>query len=358
MAVVACSSQPTPAPDVPPPAPKAVAQPADAALPDAPAAAKSWQFVVISDVHLPNPKRAIIDKTIAAIVEMKPRFVVVAGDHTNGNPTDPPALVAGSTRWWKVVTEALQPLRDAHVAVLPIAGNHDTYLPGQRSRYAAAFDLASWAPGFEVHGGDKGLSRPPFTYSVDVDGVHLSLIHVASQQLDKDVAAWLASDLASASKARLRVVISHVPWHSAIAKPRQTFVDQLGAILETGHADAYIGGHEHMVWDDDFPLPHGGSLHEILVGCISGWYNYGPTKESMTRAHCAPVKAAGKRDANACTMPHGGGAFTVSRERRNRMIEHAHATFTVITVDGDKLEATPMVLDDAGKPAPFYLTPP
>jgi predicted phosphodiesterase len=356
LAVVACGSQPEPEEPSLPPAPRVVvadaAVVADATAPTAP----PWTFIVVSDIHLPNPKRAVIDKMFATIIEMKPRFVVVAGDSTNGNPTDPPALVAGSTHWWKVVTEALTPLRDAKIAVLPVAGNHDSYLPGQRQRYAANFDLASWAPGIEIHAGDKNLAKAPFTYSVDVDGIHLALIHVVSQQLDKDVASWLAADLDAAKTAKARIVVSHVPWHAVITRQRPAFVDALGTVLEAGHATMYIGGHEHMVWDEDFALPHGGTLREVHVGCISGWYNYGPVKDAMTRAHCAATKIDGKREPYRCEMPHGGGAFVISRERHNRFNEHALATFTVVTVDGDKVEATPMTVDADGKPIPFYLT--
>ena len=356
VAVAACGDAP---PEAPPPAPLVREAPIDAVVPDAPPPSpQAWSFVVISDVHLPNPKRPVIDKMLAAIIAMKPRFVVIAGDHTNGNPTDPPGLVLASTRWWKVVTEALQPLRDAKIPVLPVAGNHDSYLAGQRSRYAATFDLATWAAPLEIRsdGTGKGVARAPFSYSVDVDDVHLAMIHVASQQLDPEVASWLANDLEAAKTARLRIVVSHVPWHTIIAKPRQTFLDQFSAILETGRVDLYIGGHEHMVWDEDFPLPHGGTLHEILVGCISGWYNYGPTKDAGDRAHCKPAKLAGKRDPRSCAMPHGGGLFTISRERHGRFVQHGLATFTVVTIDGDRAEATPMVLDADGKPAPFYLT--
>jgi predicted phosphodiesterase len=351
LVAAACSS---PAEPIAAPAPPAIPAPVarDAAVADA--APSAWSFVVISDLHLPNPKRAVIDQTIAAIVALKPRFVIVAGDHTNGNPTDTAHMVAASGSAWTAVTTALQPLRDAHIPVLPIAGNHDSYLAGHRKHYAAAFaDLTAWAAPLDIHehGGKQELARAPFSYAVDVDGVHLSLIYVASQALDKDVAAWLEADLASAAKARVRIVVSHVPWHTAITKPRQPFIDQLGGILAAGHADVYLAGHEHAVWDEDF-----GSIHEIHVGCISGVYNYGPTKDAMARAHCEPAAIAGKKDAKRCTMPHGGGAFTISCERKNRMLQHARATFTVVTVDGDRVEATPMVLDKDGKPAPFYLT--
>jgi len=40
---------------------------------------------------------------------------------------------------WTAVIDALEPLHDAGIAVLPIAGNHDTYLSWQREGYEQAF---------------------------------------------------------------------------------------------------------------------------------------------------------------------------------------------------------------------------
>src|SRR5690242_11669258 len=89
-----------------------------------------WSFAVLSDLHLPNPRSAVIEREVAALIAMGVRFVVVTGDHTNGS-----AVVDHRQRrvnaWWASVTGALAPLRDAGIAVLPIAGNHDTYLAWQ-----------------------------------------------------------------------------------------------------------------------------------------------------------------------------------------------------------------------------------
>ena len=99
----------------------------------------------------------------------------------------------------------------------------------------------------------------------------------------------------------------------------------------------------------DFALPAGGLLHEILVGCISGFYNYGPSPTSLKRAGCT-----GTADAMHCTMPRGGGGFDLARGRKHRLFQHARATFMVVTVTGTDVTATPMTLDDAGHPIAFY----
>ncbi len=323
--------------------------------PQPPAKPAPWTFVVMSDLHLPNYNAIKVERAVAAIVAMHPRLVVITGDHTNGSDKN----VAGSPKslgWWGTVTTALQPLRDAKIAVLPIAGNHDSYLPWQRARYAAAFgDLTAWSAALQLTSGTGStVARAPFSYSVDLDGVHLSLVHVVAQGLDHDVASWLANDLAAASSAKHRIVFGHVPLSSVIQPPNTGFVAKLGAILEQGHAELYIAGHEHVVWDEDVALPGGGKLRQVLVGCTSGFYDYGPTEASKQRARCVPISVANQREPMRCKMPNGG-EFELARGRKNRHIQHYKNSFTVFTVDGDSITPRPMTIDDQGRVLPFYL---
>ena len=372
------------APPTTPPPPVAVAAAvavdagATAAVADAGAAAaapvpvpvksKPWTFAVASDIHMPRRNLSVVPelpRAIAALVALRPRFVVVTGDHTNGGDTDSPATVAASGRWWKVFVDQLRPLRDAGIPVLPVAGNHDAYLPGQRAHYAAAFaDLAAWAAPLVLgaavpRGGEVRLDRPPFSYSVDVDGVHLSLAHVVTQGLHREVSAWLADDLAKASAARLRLVFGHVPVSSVIAPPSRDFVKTLGGLLEAGRAAAYIAGHEHLVWDEDVALPGGARLRQVLVGCTSGFYNWAPSVDSRRRAGCAP-EAVGAAFPLRCRMPNGQGEFRLAPNKLNqgRVIQHHLDSFTLITIDGDRVtEVRPMTVDEHGRAAPFYLEP-
>ena len=326
---------------------------------DATAKPAPWTFAVMSDLHLPNDHAPTVHKTVAALVELRVRFVVITGDHTNGSGLDGAGLVHHSTGWWEAVTTALQPLRDAGIAVLPVAGNHDSYLAEQRDRYAGAFaDLDGWAGSLAIKtagGTGRSLARAPFSYSVEVDGVHLTLAHIVAQGLDREVAAWLAEDLAAAAGARHRIVFGHLPLSSVIQPPSHTFAARLGAILERGHAGLYVAGHEHIVWDEDVALPAGGSLRQVLVGCTSGYYDYQPSEPSKQRAGCVPIELAGKREPMRCKMPNGGGEFVLSRGRKNRHIQHYKSTFTLFTVDGDKLSVRPMTIDANGRALPFYL---
>jgi acid phosphatase type 7 len=315
---------------------------------------RRWQFAVLSDLHLPNPRSAVIDREVAALIAMKVRFVVVTGDDTNGS-----AGVDHRQKrvdaWWASVTRALQPLRDAGIAVLPIAGNHDTYLPWQREGYEGAFgDLARWAAPLAVHPGTgHGFARAPYSYSVDVDGVHLALANIVDQTVDRDVSTWLTDDLASAANARVRLVFGHVPLFSVVTRPARGFVAQLGGILARGKVDFYVAGHEHLSWDENFAVGAGEVLRQVMVGCASGFYVFGPSKAARARAGC---EASGPRDSLSCTMPNGG-QFELIRDRSKRMIEHDSATFTVFTVAADDVQVTPMTVGDDGQARAFYLMP-
>ncbi len=312
----------------------------------------------MSDLHLPNHTIATAPTAhaIAAVVSLHPRFVVLTGDHTNGNAWDSPGLVASSATWWQTVAAALEPLRAASIPVLPVAGNHDSYLAGQRAHYEATFgDLSAWAKPLAIRSGEaKTLAHAPFAYSVDVDGVHLALAHVVSSSLDPAIAKWLIADLAAAQQAKLRIVFGHVPVAS-INGSNAKLHGGLAVILEAGHADLYVAGHEHLVWDENVTLPLGRSLRQVLVGCTSGFYDYAPSPAAMKRAHCQPVAVPGKREPKRCTMPNGGGVFVLARGRKERMIQHAKNSFTVITIDGDRIRVEPKTVDDAGAVQPFYL---
>jgi predicted phosphodiesterase len=356
-------NEPPPSPSPPGPAAE---DPAAAASALEPAPARSpWTIAVMSDLHVPRRNLKVepgVPRAIAAIASLRPRLVVITGDHTNGGDRDNPATVAWSARWWKIFTDQLRPLRDAGIPVLPIAGNHDAYLAGQRANYAAAFaDLAAWAAPLTLNaavpgGGKVMLDRPPFSYSVDVDGVHLSLAHVVTQGLAREVAAWLADDLARASGAKLRLVFGHVPMSSVIAGPFQGFASTFGGLLEAGRAAIYVAGHEHVVWDEDVRLPRGGSLRQVLVGCTSGFYNWAPSAAARERAGCAP--ADGARYPLRCRMPNGGGEFLLAPNPLNkgRVIQHHLSSFTLITVeDGAVTEVVPMTADEHGRVRPFYV---
>jgi predicted phosphodiesterase len=339
------------APTQPPPPP--------VAMPPTPTP-QAWSFAVLSDIHAPNDGKMwpVVDRTVAALIQMKVRAVVITGDFTNGAITDSPARVANAKRLWRALRIALMPLRDARIAVLPVAGNHDSYLPGHRDLYVEAWDdLEAWAQPFAVTGKGDGKSPigPPFSYGVDIDDVHFTLAHLVDRRAHPDIEGWIAHDLAGAADKKLRFVFGHVPISSVAVDTSPMYLARLGTLFLHGKADVMVFGHEHLVWDEDVAIPGTGTMRQILVGCTSGYYNYGPSPASMKRAHCEATKLAGKVQPYLCRMPNGGGQFVVSRGRKARLMQHARATFTIITVDGTRVTATPMTIDSDGRAVPFYL---
>jgi 3',5'-cyclic AMP phosphodiesterase CpdA len=327
---------------------------APAVEPSTPPAATPWSFIVISDLHTPNDGSVspALQRLVGAVIAERPRFVIVAGDSTNGNPTDSPGRVRMATRWWDAMRETLMPLRRAGIPVLPVAGNHDAYRRGHREAYRAAFaDLAAWAAPLTIQssGGDA-LDAAPFSYAVDVDGVHLALTHIVEQVLAPEVAAWLAADLAS-TQAPVRIVVGHVPFASVMSERVLPLRARLGRLLAAGGADLYIAGHEHLVWDEDVRTPDGTLVRQVVVGTAHGTYNFGPASPARARASCATSRGTGTR----CLMPRGGTRFGLRRSWRGGMIQHHRQTFTRFTVDGEHIAATPMTLDAAGRAVPFAL---
>ena len=292
---------------------------------------------------------------------MKPRVVVITGDFTNGSPKG-----GVNPKWWPAVLDALAPLKKAGIPVLPVAGNHDAYGWSQLRAYGEAWgDLKAWTPGLVLNtpplklgkDGQPELStgRAPFSYSVDIEGVHFSLAHIVSQRLDPAVAAWLKADLAAARNSKARIVFCHVPLSSVIFRQIQGFYNSFGPMLEEGLFDLAVYGHEHIVWDENVILPKSTVLRQVLVGCSSGFYNFGPSAPSIARAGCTPSK--GKGSPLRCKMPNTGGEFELVpvRSKHAKILQHYRNSFTLFTVDDGKVTVTPMSIDAEGHPMPFYL---
>ena len=90
----------------------------------------------------------------------------------------------------------------------------------------------------------------------------------------------------------------------------------------------------------------------MLVGTASGTYNYGPSGKQQKRAGCVASRSGKK--GKTCTMPHGGVTFALvpdrrphaASPRRERLVQAQRRTFTIFTIDGDRVTATPMGVAD------------
>ncbi len=294
------------------------------------------RFAILSDMHVHVDGRAspAFEAMVARVAEARPDFVVLGGDLTSGNAADdhPPELVAS---WLDGLGAALSPLRSAEIPVLPIAGNHDYYTPAHQRAYLDAWsDLANQAGALILRG------EPPLYYSLDVDGLHLSLLHVIDQKIEPSIADWLRDDLAAAASAQLRLVVGHVPLSSAVGHTSERFLHALGGVLASGDVAAYFCGHEHVAWDQDVDVGDGRKVRQVIVGTAGASYTF-PLRRDLFDEYCDG--AVGK-------LPRTGCVFEIDPVTRK---QQEKSVLVMVQVDGAGYEVQFLALDAAGKLASF-----
>jgi hypothetical protein len=300
-----------------------------------PARGSGCAFAVLSDIHVYTNGTAPsqFDALAARLAALRPGFVIVTGDFTDGNEGDTSDQERVS-RWWAGVKAGLKPLTEAGIPVLPIAGNHDCYRPVHRQGYAQA-----WARLRDEAGALKLEGRPPFYYSFDAGGAHFTLMHIVDQDVDPAVEKWALDDI-SRSPAKLKLGFGHVPLASAMGHTNAGFRDGFGARLAQAGLDVYIAGHEHLVWDETLSLG-GRGLRQVIVGTAGANYTF-PLSERLFAEHCS-----GSR----CTMPHGGEHFSLvpgTRQQARRQ------TFLLGDLTAAGLQLRMMALDPDGTIVSFY----
>ena len=303
--------------------------------------------MVISDIHVGQPLKLppvppAVHVLIKQIVKLKPRFVAITGDFTNGDEKD---LFSSRSvdQWWRSVHKILQPLRAAGIPVLPVPGNHDLAQEKHQQAYLRAWtDLAGWARPLVPKG------KLPLYYSVNVDGVHLSLLNFASKATSTRMFTWLKRDLAAARGARMRLAFGHLPLRTAISYrrgPRGVF-KELAGILADNKVAAYFAGHEHLIWDETISLDTEGKrkLRQVTCGVAGARYHYG-LHPRLFKKHCKKNRW--------CVWPNNGRHFRVTRKLR-RLPDAI--SFIVGQVRGSKLTIQPHVLK-GGSIVPYPASP-
>jgi 3',5'-cyclic AMP phosphodiesterase CpdA len=245
----------------------------------------NFSFAIVSDIHVKSSGEVheAFRQVVQILSAMGPRFVVLSGDATVGNPNDGVGDAKVSF-WWQSLREAMSPLPAAGIPILPIAGNHDYYTSAHRRGYATAWkDLES-----EVSALTPLSGKPPLSYSFVLDDVFFLFLHVVDQDIEDDVAAFAQAELASAAAqgARLRLCFGHVPLISIMGKTSQRFLGKLGKLLAAGGVAAYFSGHEHLFWDQLLDIPDSQlQLRQIHVGTSSGCYHF-PLSQSVYSTYC------------------------------------------------------------------------
>jgi len=302
-----------------------------------------WSFAIISDIHVKQSGQ-VSDAFLAVVQnlgQLAPRFVVMSGDATNGNPGDKADEAAVAT-WWQAFFAAVAPLGAAGTPLLPIAGNHDYYTDAHRRGYVAAWSQATSSAAAAL--GVALSGRPPLYYAFVLGGVHFTFLHVVDQTLELEVAEFLRSELAgdAARSAALRLGFGHVPLLSMMGKSNLDFCAELGGILAQGNVAAYFSGHEHLYWDQ--VLAFGDArLRQIHVGTAGGTYHF-PLSQSTYAAHCQGDRG---------TIPYTGKSFDLlpgTRQQKDEVtVLRVH-----IDLDGNSPGYTlePLTLRD-GRLVPF-----
>ena len=293
----------------------------------------TFSFAIVSDIHVyvSGSVPSNFTKVMAQVAGLTPRFVVLSGDGTSGNPDD------GASRdkvalWWRAFRGACQPLVDRDIPILPIAGNHDYYTSAQRDGYQAA-----WASLSEEVSDRFILSgRPPLYYSLQVDELRLTMLHVVDQALPSDVAQFVRQDAAETPEGSLKLCIGHVPLVSMMGKTSESYRDELGSLLvDTGHS-AFFAGHEHLVWEQSLSF-RSGDLHHVHVGTGSGTYHF-PLSRATYDKHCT---------GNEGTLPYNGRRFALDPGTRQQadktnicMVQISDGTYSVehLTLRGGELQ--------------------
>lgn len=268
----------------------------------------NWKIGIVSDVHV--TKSGVVPADFTTLIEELLRrgveLLVVNGDSTSGNEDDGVSLdrVRG---WWQTFRAALAHVRERGVPILPIAGNHDYYTAAHQRAYTEAWQNLAEESGLTLCG------NPPLFYSTTWRGVHLQLLHVVDQELERSVETFATDDLrtAAASSAPLRLSFGHVPLVSRMGHSSEDFKRRLGRVLTAGGVASYFSGHEHLVWDEKV-LVDGAALRQVHVGTASGTYHF-PLRRELVEAHC---------QGNRCVMPYGRQQFLLlsgTRQQRHKV---------------------------------------
>ena len=265
---------------------------------------------------------------IKELVKLNPRFVAITGDFTNGGSKDK-FSVRGVDKWWSNVHKLLMPLRSAGIPVLPIPGNHDLVREKHRKAYARAWsDLAGWTRPLVP----KGML--PLYYSVNIDGVHLSMLNFGTSTTSIEMFHWLKGDLERARNARMRLAFGHVPLRSSINRRSRYYsgwFKKLAGILADHDVAAYFAGHEHLIWDETVDLGRDSkrTIRQVICGTAGAVYRYG-LHERLVEKQCNKNRW--------CVWPNNGRYFRLTRRRRRLS---APITFVVGEVRSRKLTVTP-----------------
>jgi len=233
------------------------------------------------------------------IASLSPDLVLCAGDMVAGQKQNlgEPCL---RSMWQAFDAKILQRLQILQIPFAFTFGNHD----GSSS--------ANFAHERKIAREFWGKNRPdlcyvdeteyPDCYSFVCADVFFAVIDASAARIEPAHKDWLASQLGSqtAQKARLRVVVGHLPMY-ALAQGRNqagdvvSDADALFEVLEKNGADYYISGHHHAFYQS-----RKGRVRMISAGALGG----GPRK-------LLGSEAPARKTVTTLHLPANGSEFKI-----------------------------------------------
>lgn len=312
------------------------------------ASKKNWGFLIMSDIHVYTSKRGgkkivpkglstLIDRLVPYVEENNIKFIVLLGDSTGGNQGDKHSL-ANVKMWWDELKEALMPLMEKGVRIVPIAGNHDFYTENHKKGYKYGWLSFMGSPGTELD--IKAPNHLYYTFSYG--GMDLFLLHAPEYELGKEQEDWLIKEVSERKgNGQVKLALGHVALYTRlIKKPMASFGDKIRKILEEGEVRHYVGGHEHYFWDEFVGEK---KFRQTIMGTSSGTYNFVP--------HLSHYSKFCKK--NVCEMVPDKNRFAVNSKDRTQVHKQMFLHFELNEGEKDYV-MRPMALEK-GEIVPFTL---
>jgi 3',5'-cyclic AMP phosphodiesterase CpdA len=223
------------------------------------AAPSALRLALISDLNSSYGSTTYVPQVqrgVGLLQTLNPDLVICAGDMVAGQKQ---GLGSGrlDAMWRSFGQQVLDPLLSRGIAFVPAMGNHDASSSQSHGQYVFALDRQR-AEGFWTAQRPRlGLELQPgaafpFRYSLLHRDVFVLVLDASSASLGAAQTRWARQQLASAAaqRARLRVVVGHLPLY-AVSQGRDRPGEvlqrpaELLELMQNGRADLYVSGHHH-----------------------------------------------------------------------------------------------------------------
>ena len=217
------------------------------------ARADAASFVVMADINGRygsigyHPR---VSLAVQRIIELKPDFVILAGDMVAGQQSPPLKPERLHAMWRAFDATVAAPLRGAGIDLIPTAGNHDASAYPDFTTDREAY--ASYWSAIKPPGQVLPDSRYPWHFATVLgETLIISLYASVPERLPIEQEAFLRKILTEHAKQYKRILmVSHLPVFP-ISQGRERDVldaDSLQPLLASFGVDWFISGHHHAFY--------------------------------------------------------------------------------------------------------------